>query len=128
MSKKSWPEDDKPIDFEQLSAPLVRAVRFAYKLQRQNTDKDIPWSGPEIGKDCAATCLPPKTALSAKNLAYSNDEQGRDALTEIIGLAIQMGIEQGRRITMDGPVIGLMKIEAMVGRIKLDAMEADRDA
>ena len=93
-----WPPDDAPANFEDLTAPICAAIRFAYRLQRRNQDRDIPWSGPEIGAEERATALLAQAQLGAVNLAYSLDDQGRDALTEIIGLAVRLGIEQGRRI------------------------------
>jgi hypothetical protein len=114
---RGWPKGNEAADFEKLTKPLVRAVRFAYKLNRQNEDKDIPWKGLDIGWRERATCLSPETQLSAERLRYSDEEQGRDALEEIIGLALRIGIEQGRRITMTGPTIQTLEIEAMLGRV-----------
>jgi hypothetical protein len=115
MSKsKNWPANDAPMDFESLTKPLVRAMRFAYKLRRQNRDKDIPWTGPEIGERERATCLSPSTQLSSENMIYSEDEQGRDGLEEIIGLALRIGIEQGRRITMGSPEIKMMETQLLL--------------
>ena len=98
---KDWPEGNKTASFEDLTRPVIRAMRFAYSMKRRNEDKDIPWAGPALGRDMRATCLPYDTALSAANLRYSKEEQGRDALTEIVGVAVQLGIEQGRRIAAD---------------------------
>jgi hypothetical protein len=113
---KTWPDNDEPIDFEALSRPLVRAVHFAYSMRRKNKDKDIPWNGPDIGVRERAVSFDAKKKLTAANLAYSNDEQGRDALEEIIGLAIQLGIEQGRRLTVQGPMKSL-RLELLLAQI-----------
>jgi len=98
MKSAGWPEDEEPIEFEKLTKPLVNAVWFAYDLTRKNEDADIPWEGPDIGWRERATCFGPKEQLTSKNLTYSKEEQGRSALEEIVGLAIRLGIEQGRRI------------------------------
>lgn len=96
---KGWPENGEPADFSALADPICEALRFAYSLRRRNADVDIPWAGPEIGRHELATCHPAAHALSAENLRYSEEEQGRDALMEIVGLALRLGIEQGRRIS-----------------------------
>lgn len=102
---KPWPEDDKPAEFSDIANPLVNAIRFAYWLERQNEDIDIPYDGLNIGKDCAATCLPANEVLSAKRL------EGYDPLEQIIMLAVQLGIEQGRRITMKGNAVKMLRIK-----------------
>lgn len=120
---KPWPKDGEPASFEDLTRPLVRAVRFAYDLKRKNRDKDIPWSGPEIGAREQTVALPAARQLSADNLRYSEEEQGRDALEEIIGLAVQIGIEQGRRLTMNSPEVKVMEIMAKLGERNLRNIE-----
>jgi hypothetical protein len=115
MSK--WPANDKPFNIEKLTDPLIKAMRFAYKMQRQNADKDIPWRGPDIGDRERANCPSPKTQLKAENLQYSDEEQGRDALEEIMGLAIRLGIEQGRRITMTGPEIETLRLKLVLAEL-----------
>jgi len=114
---KGWPDDGQPADFEKLATPLVRAVRFAYDLKRKNADKDIPWKGPDIGWRERATCLSPKEQLTAERLGYSEEDQGRDPLVEIIGLALRLGIEQGRRITMEGDTVKTLILQAKINRI-----------
>lgn len=92
----AWPKDDAPVgDFEQLTNPLVQAVRFCYSLARKNEDKDIPYKGFD---GCYRRA---SDQFAAENLRYSDEDQGRDALTEIIGYAVQVGIEQGRRIELE---------------------------
>lgn len=104
VPKTKWPEDEaEPLSFDAITRPLIKAIKYAYKLERRNKGKSIPWSGPEIGRPELAICLPAKEKLSAKMLAYSEDDQGRDALEEIVGLAVQLGIEQGRRIFRSSP-------------------------
>lgn len=104
IAADGWPQaKNEPLDFDALAGPLMRAVQFCYNLERRNHNKSVPWKGPNIGSNELACCLPAKEKLSAKNLAYSEEDQGRDPLQEIIGLAIQLGIEQGRRIMRSSP-------------------------
>jgi len=95
---KQWPQDDQPVDFSDLADSIQAAILFAYTIKRKNVDKSIPWTGYDIGSDEKVTCFGPDEQLSAKSLAYSLDDQGRTAFEEIIGLAIRLGIEQGRRV------------------------------
>ena len=95
---KQWPKDGKPAQFSKLVDPIVRAIKFAYKLERKNDGKNIPWAGYNIGKKDLCCCLAANEKLKAKNLAWALDDQGRDALDEIVCLAVQLGIEQGRRV------------------------------
>jgi hypothetical protein len=81
-----------------LSEPIIAAIRFAYRMVRRNEENDISWDGPNIGDRELATSLEPRERLSADALWYALDDQGNDALVEIVTLAIQLGIEQGRRM------------------------------
>lgn len=93
-----WPEDGGPIYFEDISRPIVHAIRFAYDMERRDRRRNIPWRGPEIGLRDQANSPLASERLKAHRLAYCEEDQGRDTLEEIVGLAIQLGIEQGRRI------------------------------
>lgn len=95
---REWPTDKtETVYYSELIDPVVDAFRFAYDLKRKNRDKDIPYTGYNIGKDERVSCLPADQHLSSGNLIYSEEDQGRDACVEILGLAFQLGMEQGRR-------------------------------
>lgn len=95
---KPWPSDGSPAHFTEICDPIIEALRFAYTFRRRNRDKDIPWKGLDIGEREKVSCFLPDEALSAEALAYALDDQGRDAMREILAVAIQLGSEQGRRI------------------------------
>jgi hypothetical protein len=122
-----WPTGDTPAYIEDIVTPVVKAIRFAFNLERKNENRSIPWSGPPIGRGAAANSLEAKTRLSAAMLRYSEENQGRDALDEIIGLAIQIGIEQGRRIYKDGGSFKTLMLRLgtyRMGMERLASMEA----
>jgi hypothetical protein len=97
-----WPKNPSQCaDFEQLTEPILKALRFAYQLERKNKNMRIPWTGLDTGPDCAATCLAPEEALSKDALAWALDEHGREALEVIMQVALQLGIEQGRRLALN---------------------------
>lgn len=114
---KKWPADDEPASFEDITRPLARAVRFAYNLKRKNRDKDIPWTGLDVGPGVEHVSFGAAKKLAASNLKYSEEEQGRDALEELLGLAVQLGIEQGRRIAVTGPEFKTLKIKLQLAKL-----------
>ncbi len=85
--------------FSDLADTVTSAIRFAYSLKRKNKGKSIPVVG--LDSPGNAGIGPGSHCLSAENLAYSDEDQGRDALEEIVGVAIRLGIEQGRRIEFE---------------------------
>lgn len=111
--------DDEPYTFDEMADPILKAIRFAYKLRRRNLGKSIPWNGPRLGRNMRANSPEFEHRLSAENLAYSQEDQGRNALDEIIGVALQVGIEQGRRITMQSSEVETLRLEASFGRIAI---------
>ncbi len=95
--------DEPEFRFTDLTDAVIKAIRTAYNLRRKNKEKDIAWTGPQFDKDnfsdhLAACCFSPEHKLTAENLRYSEEDQGRDALEEIVGVAVQLGIEQGIRM------------------------------
>lgn len=98
MEKVEWDKDNKPASFEQLIEAVRDVVKQCYKLTRKNKDKDIKWKGPLLPESMRATCLDFEHNLTVERMKYNEYDQGRDAMDVIIGIAIQLGIEQGRRI------------------------------
>jgi len=96
---KKWPKDPKKVvGFEDICQPIRSAMKQAYKLIRINKDKNIKWTGFEQCEECLATDFHPNEKLKAKSLKFNEDDQDRDALDVIIGIAVQQGIEQGMRM------------------------------
>ncbi|MCH8965769.1 MAG: hypothetical protein IIB58_12455 [Planctomycetes bacterium] len=99
MGIRKWPKNNEPARFPDLADPVVKGIRFAYSIKRRNKDKRIPWLGPDQGKYTKVSCLAPRDGLSKESLAWLLDDQGRDALDVLVAIAVQLGIEQGRRMT-----------------------------
>lgn len=95
---KKWPEGNETVRFDDLVEPVCEAIQFAYNLERKNRNRSIPWTGLDISEDTKVGCPSPPDRLRRDSLRYDEEEQGRDALRVIVGIAIQVGIEQGRRI------------------------------
>lgn len=119
---KCWPDDGGTVGFSDLCGPVCDAIRFSHSLRRVNVGLDIPWGGFNIGSSELATCFSPSAQLSAEMLA-SDADQGRDVLDVCVGIAVQLGIEQGRRIGVEkGKLSGLM------GEIEVDNLRREVDS
>lgn len=108
LDKDGWPVDKGPLPFESLADPIISAIRQAYATERKDQRRSIRWTGPNIGEDERACAPQPKEALSAKNLVFGEDYREREPLETIVTLAIQLGIEQGRRIARSSERRGLL--------------------
>lgn len=98
---KQWPKDKaETVGFEELTNPLRRAFNFMFKATRKNADKDVPYSGYDLGGAAAVAVNVPEL-LSANYLDFIKEDQGRDELDVFIQLCVQVGIEQGVRIERD---------------------------
>lgn len=56
------------------------------------------YDGLPLGEREACGALQPVDALTSESLEYNLTNQGRDVVDVILGLAVQLGIEQGRRL------------------------------
>ncbi len=113
-----WPDNDETLDFSDLTEPIVDLIRQAYWLNSaHSTKKGLVWRGPSLPKSLAATCHPYDEALSAERLRYNDSEQGIDPLMVIVGIAVQLGIEQGRR--MNASKVSLtQQIESLLEEVR----------
>jgi len=107
---KKWPEDGSTVQFAEIVESVRKAILFAYNIKRKNRNRSIPWDGLDIGNDSKATCFSPEEQLQLEHLRYSENDQGRDALDEILSIAVRLGIEQGQRIFKKGTEYQMMKI------------------
>lgn len=109
---KKWPKDkSKTVPFRDLVKSVKKALLFAYDLKRKNKNKNIPYNGYNVGNSTLVCDFSPKEKLRVKNLKYNLEEQGRDALDVIIGIAVQLGIEQGERSFKGSTEYQLLKIK-----------------
>lgn len=88
----TWPNDNKPIDFESIVEPLARWLR-AYQAGHTEVYDGLP-----LGRQESTGSLQPVDALTVASLEYNLTNQGRDVIDVVLGLAVQLGIEQGRRL------------------------------
>jgi hypothetical protein len=84
-------------DFETLVEPFIKATKFAYKMSRKNRGKDIPYHGYTTTD---GRSLSPQERFTAESLEYDETDQGRDALTVILGSLASVAIEYGKRLAL----------------------------
>ena len=92
-----WPEEDGTLRFWELTNPVCAAIKEIYNLKRKNHG-DIEWTGPSTPEFLLSTALEFSERLSKDMLDYDEHEQGRDPLTILVGIAVQLGMEQERRM------------------------------
>lgn len=98
---KQWLSNNAPADFEELIKECKDTLLQGIKYERINTDKDIKWNGHTTTNPYNRhVSLDPDFQLKAKHMKEVLEAQGRDFIDIILGLAISLGIEQGRRITL----------------------------
>ncbi len=94
---KNWPADNKMVGFPDIADPIREALQIAMDKGEKVYEEGIEWTGLKQGFKNQATVPSPLEALHSYNLKRSNKKQNRDVFTEIITIAIQLGMEQGRR-------------------------------
>lgn len=101
-TKNEWNQDYKSEDFGSICDPLLEAMAFIYKpLVRQNEDKDFEWNGLPLGGREQACCWSPTATFKAENMAEQEEDQGRTPFEQLLIIAVQLGIEQGRRLAIE---------------------------
>ena len=120
---KKWPTDlAKPAYFESLADPIVKALKFVNRNGgiRIADDVIIPYKGYTIGQEDLACAFDPVESLSPERRNYGRDNQSRDIYDVLVGIAIQLGIEQGRRFLrrhmgFKHLIVKLERIERYIG-------------
>ncbi len=104
MAKKTmadWPIGMKPMRVEELVRPLKSAIQQAFELKGRKLLIDgIKWGGPGFGHPSASWEESPAAALSSSGIKRAA-EAGRDPLEQILVVAINLGIEQGKRVAVE---------------------------
>lgn len=90
---KQWPEKGV-VPFEELVPPLKDVVSQLYGLDV--LDDKAEYLGYEFTGKIAATCLQPDEQLGREGLEQA-EEQGREPIDVILGIAVQLGFIQGQR-------------------------------
>jgi len=95
----NWRSDGEPEKLRDIVIPLKRTLKdLISSMKSYSTSKDLFYDGFTLGDNELITCLPPDQSLTFKNLCKEKKDQNRDPFDVILGIAVQLGIEQGRRI------------------------------
>ena len=94
---KEWPSDGDAVRLADLVNPLRVVADHLYKLKRLPL-VDVPYNGFTIGAEELVGSFSPEQRLAATSLQYEDEEQRRDAMRVLLSIAVQLGIEQGRRL------------------------------
>jgi hypothetical protein len=96
---KKWPSKNEPASFSNIVEPLRKILKqFNVESPEPRT---IRYSGYELGYKESITSTQPDKRLTLESLQYELEDQDRDVLTVILSIAVQLGIEQGRRLMME---------------------------
>jgi hypothetical protein len=97
---KKWPQDEREcVPTVNLLKPIKEAMKKLYNFTR-TPEKEVKYEGYEFGPIGGAANLAPDLILNKENLNYNEFEQGIDALDVILTITFNLGIEQGRRYTV----------------------------
>lgn len=94
---KDWPDDNGMVSFDMLVSGLRKTLQIAIDKGDKVYEDGIEWHGLNGLKNGHHPCICniPET-LHAEGLQY-HKERDRDAITTILGIAVQLGMEQGAR-------------------------------
>jgi len=112
---RDWPANNALVDFSALVGPLAEWLRAWH-----DGKTPAPYDGFNIGQR-ELVCAPPADEalaqlLTGEGLAYHRG-QGRDVLGVVIGLAVQLGIEQGRRLLYDDQQVGICMLNDIIKHV-----------
>ncbi len=126
---KEWPEGHELADFRDLVEPLREALGAAYDLSASEIGPEgLPYDGYNIGRKGRGQIFSPDEELSAERLIESERDQGRDPATVILSIAVQLGIEQGRRMELEDVERKVELIERMSQILDIRALLLDARA
>lgn len=107
-----WPANDMPVPLEELAVPLRNLLEEAYTMERIDPHLDIHWDGPATPSFLPV--MPFDERLTAENLLAEEQGQGRDTLDVMVAMTLQLGMEQGRRMTIHQDFRHSLQIAEMI--------------
>lgn len=94
---KAWPDDMETVGADKIVEPLIKVIQQAFELKPKKLPTGgIQWDGLDFGHPSAGWHKDPQEALSPAGLK-SAIEDGDGVLAQIFLVALNLGIEQGRR-------------------------------
>ena len=114
---KEYEPPNTPFAFDEMLDAFREAVKYSLVVEDKENIGDIPWNGPEITHYSLLACGFNVEASLSEEIREYHAERGRSTLDVILGCAIRLGIEQGRRMCQS-------EIDAL--QSLLDIAESDR--
>ena len=100
LTPRLWPEAaTEAADFDALVKPIVSLIKQGYRVVRRPSRK-LRYRGLQLGRRELVVCSPLEQTLAPSTLSY-HKRNGRSLLTMAVTIAVQLGIEQGRRLAAE---------------------------
>lgn len=99
-----WPADGSTVEFEDLLEPLRDLADQLFEIKDRTVDGGPPPIS-YVGYDVhLPTDFGVVESFSPDVLSWSVEQHGNDAMFHLLRLALQLGIEQGRRVEANDPM------------------------
>ena len=120
---KAWPkEETETVDFCSMVDPLAELLHDNYRqrFKKEHLPQDFS-KFLDVGLFSRATTPPPAETLTVDGLAY-HKERGRDLIDVVLAIAVQYGIEQGRRMVHSDQKMWLTIADRALKNNDIDSM------
>ena len=95
---KDWPKDkNETVYVDHLLDPLHSSLLAAIAGGPSVYFTGIPYDGYNIARQDLVASYSPEERLTAESLTWWLEGQGKDVYSQILLIAFQLGVEQGRR-------------------------------
>jgi len=114
-----WAPYPDALDFGKLAAVARNMIEQVADVEvtRKPGDEGVEYDGPPLHPRFFVASFKPREALSKEKLDFAEQDQGRDALEEVLAVVLQMGVEQGLRMAR-GEWTDMEKVERRLSDIK----------
>lgn len=127
MAEKAWPSDGKPAAFCDIVEPLISAFNegATWRPKTSATSRDIEWTGLPL----ESSSLGPIDARLSAAWRENDRENDRTFLCTILGIAVNLGMEQGRRLELDRQEAQRDLLRASIDQLQyvLERWQGDED-
>lgn len=95
-----WETYPEPFDFKRLVKVSKHLLKQCFDIEvSRNEDEDLVYLGPQFSNIIKRTTPSPSKELKAESINQEKESQNRDELTQVLGVVLKLGIEQGFRMS-----------------------------